>query len=316
MSTALITGGAGFVGTNLCLELKRRGFTVVCLDNNHMEREPLFDSEGIEFLYWDVLDAERMKAACRDIDVVFHLATMCLPYSLEKDPRYTLKVSAEGTLNVFEACHSPGNNAFFVYVSSSQVYGRGHVPMEEGQAISPTTIYGAAKAAGELVTLAHGQQHSLPYLIVRPFNCYGPYAREDAYATIVTKMLRAFIHGDEVQVYGDGKQSRDFTYISNTVDGIVTAYERRDKLKLFPTVNVCSGRETGLDELWILCRQASSLGAEDARLVYGPPRPGDITRMLGSTWYCKNMTGWQAQVSLEEGLAKYAKWLSEKHEYT
>lgn len=315
---ALVTGGAGFIGTNLCLALKNRGYEVVCFDSNHMERMKLFEQNDIEFLYQDVLDQDKLHQAARGVDVVFHLATMCLPYSLEGDPRYTLDVSDKGTYNAIHAARY--HNAFFVYVSSSEVYGRGKVPMVETQTFQPSTIYGAAKAAGELVTTAYSALHRAPYLIARPFNCYGRFAREDKYATVITKMLKALIEGGEVQIHGEGKQTRDFMHIDDTVEGIISAFEGHERLTLYPIVNICTGRETCIEDLWGLCQNAYvreypegadglMASSPHAKLVYGTARPGDIDRMFGHTWYADTMLKWKSKIRLEEGLKSYVRWL-------
>lgn len=170
--TALVTGGMGFLGTNLCLELKKRGYDVIAYDTNLWDRLSLFEKNGIEVRHKDVLDLPPLLAAAKGVDVVFHLATMCLPFSF-KEPHYTLDVATKGTLNAFYAAHK--NNAFFVYCSSSEVYGEALPPHSDiCSRLMPTTIYGAAKLAGEYVTEAYARIHNCrdKYVIVRPFNCY------------------------------------------------------------------------------------------------------------------------------------------------
>lgn len=316
MKTAMVTGGAGFVGTNLCLELKKRGYNVRCFDNNYKDRLPLMEKEGIEIFHQDVLDYPRLRSAAADCDVVFHLAVMCLPFTF-KEPKYSLDVAVQGTHNAFKAAHKAG--AFFVYCSSSEIYGDGKVPMAETQCPRPTTLYGAGKAAGELVTEAYAKLHNLRdrYLIVRPFNCYGPYAREDKYATVITNFLKVLIHGGQVNVLGDGTQTRDFMHVSDTVDGMISIYEGREKFALHEIVNICTGKETSLNKLWDLCVNSAS---GEVPLIhsylraFGEPRKGDVRRMWGSPWYAENMLGWKHKINLEQGLRDYVKWMVKKDE--
>ena len=316
MKTALVTGGAGFVGTNLCLELKKRGYHVKCLDNNYKDRLPFMEKSDIEIHHKDVLDGWlQIYKAAKDSDVVIHLAVMCLPLTF-KYPQQSMMVAVHGTYNVLKAAHKAG--AFFVYVSSSEVYGSYTTPMSEALPLKPSTLYGAGKAAGELVTEAYAKLHNLrdKYLIVRPFNCYGPYAREDKYATVITNFLKALIHGGQVNVYGDGLQTRDFMHVSDTVDGLIVAYEGREKLTLHPIVNLCTGKETSLNKLWDLCVDVveSELDspAKSYLRAFGRVRQGDIRRMWGSPWYAEHMLGWKYKIDLEEGLRDYVKWLVEK----
>lgn len=320
--TALIVGGAGFLGTNLALELKKRGYTVKVLDYDTHGRIPLFEKEGIEYSDRDVVsDGEfGVYTAAKECSVVFYLATVCLPHSF-KEPEWTLRVSTEGALNSFMAASR--HNAFFVYCSSSEIYGNGPVPMAETQLPHPSTIYGAAKAAGELVTEAYARLkgETNQYLIVRPFNCYGPYAREDLYATVVTNFIRKMLTGGEAVIRGDGKQTRDFNHVQDIVDGLITAYEKREKLALYPVINLCTGRETSLNELWELCQDAvvdvwpngmeRLMGPQPhVKLVYDEqPRKGDVKRMCGFTRNTKMLIGWKSKITLEQGLREYTKWM-------
>jgi len=311
--TALVTGGLGFVGMNLCSELARRGYNVRVLDNNHMDRLLNVKKQGEwEVWYADVLDTPQIRKAAEGCDVVFHLAVVSLPETFV-NTKISLETAVLGTYRAFQAAAEAG--AFFVYVSSSEVYGDGDVPMSEAQCPKPTTMYGAGKAAGELVTQAYAKLHNIrsQYLIIRPFNCYGPYAREDKHATIITKMLKAILLDREVTIYGDGKQTRDFMHVEDTVDGIITAYERRDKLMLHPIVNICTGRETSLNKLWKICQEAAEAEGFKPRgkLVYSDARPGDIRRMWGNPWYAKSMLGWQYKIELKEGLRDYLRWMFE-----
>jgi len=321
--TALVTGGLGFVGLNLCSELHRRGYNVKTVDNR-LDLPNSFTPKGIttanHTIPWE--HSHRSILNClpismlQDVDVVFHLAVVSLPETFEK-PDYGLEVSVHGTLRVLRVAHEAG--AFFVYVSSSEVYGDGSVPMAEGQCPRPTTMYGVGKTAGEYVVEAYAKMNHLRdrYLIIRPTNCYGPYAREDKHATIITKLLRSLIFNEVMSIYGDGKQTRDFMHVSDTVDGIITAYENREKLALHPTVNICTGKETSLNKLVELCWDAVNEEGVDpmGQIHYEEEtRKGDVRRMWLDPWYAREMLGWKSKIALKEGLRDYTRWLVKEHE--
>lgn len=311
VKTALVTGGLGFVGTNLSNELFTRGYKVIAVDNRFTP-----GGYGENRVWRNILDDDTLTELMVDVDVVFHLAVVCLPETFLK-PDYGLEVSVHGTLRTLRACHK--TKTFFVYISSSEVYGDGGVPMAETQPFRPTTLYGAGKAAGEMVTEAYAKTHNLRdrILIIRPTNCYGPHAREDKHATIITKLLRSMIFNEAMTIYGDGKQTRDFMHVSDTVDGIITAYENREKLVLHPTVNICTGNETNLEQLIKLCWQAVHEENIDpmGEITYDKkPRKGDVRRMWLSPWYAQQMLGWKSKIGLAEGLRDYVRWLVKEHE--
>lgn len=309
---ALVTGGLGFIGTNLSRELTKRGYVVRVLDYNQ-DRVLWAEQQGDwEVWYTNILNGD-LKKAVDGVDVVFNLATICLQESL-KNPELCIETAVQGNMRVLKATHQA--QAFFVHISSSEVYGDTKTPIFEESPLKPTTIYGAAKAAGELITEAYCRLHHLrdKYIIVRPFNSYGPESREDENAQIITNFLRNMILGKDCLIHGSGYQTRDFMYVSDTVDGIITAYEKHDKLALYPIVNICTGKETSMNGLYQMCANVCGSEGVNVRgiLLYDDERPGDIRKMVGDPWYAKESIKWKYKVSLDEGLRKYLHWLKER----
>jgi UDP-glucose 4-epimerase len=314
--TACVIGGAGFVGMNLCQELFKRGYTVRSLDNNYLDRLQKQTDLGIETFHSDILDGWLgIYKAVEEADVVFHLAIICLPQTF-KEPHYSLEVATKGLYNSLRAAREAG--AFFVYCSSSEVYGSllpAQFEFYETDPYRPTTIYGAAKASGELITQAYAYLHSLrdKYLIVRPFNCYGPWSREDIFATVVTNFVKNLLEHKPCVIHGDGEQVRDWMYVADTVDGMIHAYENRERLALQPIINICTGHPTTVNDLFELCCYAADVAPPPGSLQYDDDRHGDVRGMIGSTWYAENMLNWKAKTSLPDGLKQYVEWMRQTH---
>jgi UDP-glucose 4-epimerase len=312
---ASVVGGAGFIGSNLCAELKKRGYDVVSIDNNYIDRLCEQTRQDIEAHHLDILGSwEELYQAIEGSDVVYHLAVVCLPETFEK-PHYSLDVATKGTLNVIKAAHEA--KAFFIYCSSSEVYGElpsKQFEFTETDSFRPTTIYGAAKAAGELVTKAYVNLHYLRdgYLILRPFNCYGPGSREDKYATVVTNFVKNLLEEKPCIIHGDGSQQRDWMYVADTVDAMIYAYEHNFRLALQPEMNICTGHATSINDLFSMVCRAIGVNPPPGSLQYDEERQGDAQRIVGGTWYAATQLGWRASVPLNTGLKLYVKWMREK----
>ncbi|MFQ6064271.1 MAG: NAD-dependent epimerase/dehydratase family protein [Candidatus Bathyarchaeia archaeon] len=303
----LVTGGAGFIGTHLCKALNERGYEVVALDNNYANRKELLSKLDIEVIHGDVLNPKSYPD--RWFDAVFHLAVVCLGQCMEM-PFYGWKVNTEGTLHVCRWAEK--TDTFMIYVSSSEAYGHTKVPMHEDQHLRPTTLYGASKATGELITRTFFYNKTpLSYLIIRPFNTYGPYAREDKYAMAPTAFIRDLLAGREPVIYGLGQQTRDWTYIDDTVRGLIECYEHRKELALTPIVNICSGKETSINQL---LRMIQKVTGSTAHPEIRHARKGDIHRMWGDPTRAKILMGFEPTISLKEGFEKYVKWWKRTHE--
>jgi len=298
-----VTGGAGFIGSHLVDELVERGNTVVVLDNlSTGSREHVAGheaSKSVAFIEGDVADADACRRAVAGCEVVFHLATRNVRLSLAQ-PTTVHDTNATGMLEILKASAGAGA-ARFVYMSSSEVLGTAvEVPMKEVYAYAPETIYGASKLTGEYYTSVFHRAGWLDTVIVRPFNNYGPreHYRGDKGEVIPRFILRA-LAGLAPTVFGDGSQTRDFTYVTDTAQLTVKLAECDAALGRI--VNVCTSRETSIRE--IAETIVKLLGAE-VEPEHLPGRPSDVLRLYGDNTLLGELVGETPGVSLEQGLEK------------
>jgi UDP-glucose 4-epimerase len=315
-SRVLVTGGAGFIGSALVEELINRGDFVTVLDDfssGSPKNLSHIESKDLKLIRGDIRNFETLKAVTKHVDQIFHLAVLNLRLSLKK-PFPVHEVNATGTVNVCMAVKQNPNIKRLVYVSSSEAYGTAkYVPMDEEHPLEPTTPYGASKAAGELYVQSFHIAFNIPSVIVRPFNTYGPRAREDAYVEVIPKFVRRVERGLPPIIFGDGKQTRDFTYVTDTVNGIVLASECEGLLG--DRVNIAYGKEVSINEVAnIILRVFKKEG--DMQPVHSCPRPGDVRRHFASISKANRMLGFKPKVPMEAGIGKYVEWYKEVHNET
>lgn len=308
----LVTGGAGFIGSHLVDELAKEN-DVLVMDNFSVgKKENLSqhrDNNRVKKVDADVRDKEKMRELLKGIDIVYHLATQCVRVSIH-NPELVHEVNSKGTLNL---CLASLENEVerFVYVSSSEAYGTAQtVPMTESHPCEPTTIYGASKLAGEYYAKAFFRTYDLPIIIVRPFNTYGPRAHfEGAYGEVIPKFALRVLNGVPPVIFGDGTQTRDFTYTSDTVRGIVLA-STCDAL-VGDVVNIAYGKEVSIKELADIIIE--SIGRTDLKPIYGKSRPGDVKRHYADITKARQMLGFEPQVNIRDGILKYIEWFKTSH---
>jgi UDP-glucose 4-epimerase len=307
----LVTGGAGFIGSHLVDALARRNSVLVVDDLSVGTMENLQRHQSgnkVRIVKADVRDKDRMYGLTRDIDVVYHLAVQCIRLSIG-DPELVHEVNTTGTLNMLLASRDSGVKRF-IYVSSSEAYGSArNVPMNEEHPLEPTTPYGASKAAGELYTRSFYLTYGLPTIIVRPFNTYGPRAHfAGAYGEVIPKFVIRALNDIPPVIFGDGRQTRDFTYVEDTVHGIILA-SGCERL-IGDAINMGYGEETSIDELArIVLRE---LGKDDLQPEYQAPRPGDVRRHYSDITKSVELLGFRPMTSIQEGIRKYVGWLEEQ----
>ena len=302
----LITGAAGFIGSHLADRLAEENQLLLIDDFSVGSRENLaqvLSQPGVRLVEADVTSRELVSELVEGVDVVFHLAISCLRTSLN-DPWLNHEVNAGGTLNVCMAAHEHAVERL-VYVSSSEVYGSAEtVPMSESHPCHPTTVYGASKLAGELYSLAYWRTYGLPVSVVRPFNTYGP--REPYSGSRAEVIPRFFIQleaGRGPVIHGDGNQTRDFTYVEDTVTGLVQAAEC-DAL-VGDAVNIAYGREVSIRRIAELLTRMSG---KTVAPVYAEPRPGDVARHFASIDKARHLFGFSPLEDIESGLARTLAW--------
>jgi UDP-glucose 4-epimerase len=303
----LVTGGAGFIGSEVVRQLAAASNHVVVLDNLiNGRRENLHDVIGdrVQLIVADIRDERTTAEVLREVEVVFHMACLGVRHSIHS-PHENHAVNATATLQLLSASRAAGVQRF-VYISSSEVYGTAHwVPMTEEHPTYPMTVYGASKLAGECYTRAFHRTYGYPTVVVRPFNTYGPCCHHEGDSgEVIPKFVLRSLANRPMVVFGDGTQTRDFTYVSDMAKGIISA--GFSDLTVGETVNLGSGHEISIEHL---AREVSAItNRSDASIHHDEPRPGDVLRLYADTTKAQRLLGFQTKVSLREGLLRLKNW--------
>lgn len=305
----LVTGGAGFIGSNLVDELAKDN-DVVILDNFSSGKEENIShhkgKNNVRVITGDVRDKGILFDVTKGIDVVYHLAVQCLRVSIN-DPQINHEVNATGTLNL---CMAALENSVkrFVYISSSEVYGTAiTVPMDERHPSEPTTIYGASKLAGEKYALVYHRLYGLESIIVRPFNTYGPRAHfEGVYGEVIPRFVIRVLNDKPPIIFGDGSQTRDFTYVSDTVKGIILASECDEMIG--QSVNLARGEEISINKIAEII--LNTLGKQNLTPIYEKRRPGDVMRHYAGVNKAERIFGFKAEISIDRGIDSFIEWFT------
>jgi nucleoside-diphosphate-sugar epimerase len=299
---ALVTGGGGFIESHLVDRLLRDGNEVRVLDNFATgHRENLLGVDGeIELVEGDIQSYERVHNAVRGCELVFHLAALpSVPRSIQ-DPLTSTASNVTGTLNVLLAARDEDVRRI-VFASSSSVYGpQREFPQREEAAARPISPYGVSKLAAEGYCRAFTRVYGLETVALRYFNVFGP--RQDPlsqYAAVIPKFITAVLRGERPVVFGDGEQSRDFTYIDNTVDGTVLAGSAEGAEG--ETFNVACGEATTLNEL---VRHIGELSGKPVEATYAERQPGDLDRSLADISRAREVLAYEPAVDVRAGLEK------------
>jgi UDP-N-acetylglucosamine/UDP-N-acetyl-alpha-D-glucosaminouronate 4-epimerase len=299
---ALVTGGAGFIGSHLATRLVADGHDVRVLDNFATGRRSNMNAIGgdVELVEGDIQSYERAHKAVRGCDIVFHQAALpSVPRSIQ-DPLTSNATNVIGTLNILLAARDEGVQRV-VYASSSSVYGANPtLPKQEDMAALPISPYATAKLAAEGYCRSFGVGYGLETVALRYFNVFG--ARQDPssqYAAVIPNFITALLDNRAVTIFGDGEQSRDFTHVDNVVQANLLAMHAADVSgKVF---NVACGRKVSLNEL---VGQLQQLIGSDVETIYAPRRAGDVPHSLASLDRARAELGYEPGVDLREGLTR------------
>jgi nucleoside-diphosphate-sugar epimerase len=305
LSSYLVTGGAGFIGSHLAEELVRRGLRVRVVDNLITgKRQNLDHLPSVEFIEGDVADLAVSQRAVQGIDYVLHQAAIpSVPRSV-KDPILSNRANVEASVNLLVAARDAGVKRV-VYAGSSSVYGdTPTLPKREDMPTNPLSPYALQKLVSEQYCQMFTRLYGLQTVTIRYFNVFGP--RQDPsspYSGVISLFSTALLEGRQPTIYGDGQQTRDFTYVANVVDGVLRACDAPQASG--EVINVATGGRISLNQL--LETMNRHVGTSITP-IYGPPRAGDVKDSQADITKAKNLLGYAPTVSLEEGLAKTLDW--------
>lgn len=311
-SLFLVTGGAGFIGSNLCETILNMGYRVRCLDNlstGKQENVDLFlNHPNYEFIKGDITDLDTCLAACEGVDYVLNQAAWgSVPRSIEM-PLYYELVNIRGTLNMMEAARQKGVKKF-VYASSSSVYGDHPVlPKKEGQEGNLLSPYALTKRVDEEYGKLYYKLYGLDTYGMRYFNVFG--RRQDpngAYAAVIPKFIKQLLNDEQPTINGDGKQSRDFTYIENVIEANLKACQASHDAAGQAYNIAYGGREYLIDIYYTL---TSALG-KDIEPIFGPDRKGDIKHSNADISKARELLGYDPEYSFEDGIKLAIDWYRE-----
>ena len=305
----LITGGAGFIGSHLCNKYTREGHTVICLDNfmsgNLANIKNLLDYRNFKLVKGDIRDYELLQRIMRDVEVVFHLAAQIHVDRSYIEPKLTYDINVMGTQNVLELARFYDIRRV-IHASTSEVYGSAqHVPIDEKHPLAAPHPYGASKVAADRMCYAYSITYGMDIAIMRFFNIFGPHQRDVGYGGVISIFTRRVLNNTPPVIYGDGKQTRDYTY----VDDAVAAYDLAlaTKKKLVEPINFGTGKEVSINDL--AEKIINLCGKKDTiKPVHVDSRIGEVKRLIADASKAKSLLGWEPRCNLDAGLESFVKW--------
>lgn len=320
MKKILVTGGAGFIGSNLCEALLDRGHFVRCLDNFATGKKEnitlLLKNNNFQLLEGDIRNSATCNAACEDIEVVFHQAALgSVPRSLS-DPVTSHEVNVGGFVNILKAASDQGVERF-IYASSSSVYGDSDVlPKAEDKIGKPLSPYAVTKWVNEIYTDVFQRIYGMNIIGLRYFNVFG--RKQDPngpYAAVIPKFILQLMNYESPVINGDGTYSRDFTYIDNVIQMNLLAMDTLNPDALNQIYNTAAGERTSIRDMAEMIRKILSKydpKISDVKIKYGPDRQGDVPHSWASMEKAAKYLGYQPTHNFEEGLRETIAWYWQK----
>lgn len=306
----LITGGAGFIGSHLAEYLLTKGYNIRILDNLSTGKIENIESiiEEIEFIDGDICNNKMVLKALQNMDYVFHLAALPSVQRSIEDPLTTFKVNVEGTINLLLASKEVGVKKF-IFSSSSSVYGnQGVLPKKEDSPIFPISPYALTKYAAERYCQIFYYIYGLKTVCLRYFNVFGPRQNiESKYAAVIPKFITQVMMGSPITIYGDGLQSRDFTYVDNVVEANYLAC--MSEAAVGNVINIGCSRNYTINEL---AKMIMKIIGKNSSISYLPERPGEVKHSLADITKAKERLNYEPKVDLQEGLKRTIDWFSKR----
>jgi nucleoside-diphosphate-sugar epimerase len=308
MARVVVTGGTGFIGSNLSLRLESEGYKVKICDNLSRGLSPLLKEKELDIARVDLLDFEGLLKEFREAEYVFHNAAIrSIPLSIE-EPVRTSKVNILGTLNVLEAARKSGVKRV-ILASSSSVYGNNPLPFKESMQPKPLSLYASAKVANEHHARLYHELYGVETICLRYFNVFG-YGQDGTYkfSPVIPRFIHAMLYGKRPVILGDGKHSRDFTFIENVVEANLLAM-KADKNAAGRVFNVAQGEEHSLNEVM---HMLNGLLGTEIEPTYADSRKGDLKHTSADLSLSGEVLGYKPRASFEDGLKATVEWYKKK----
>ncbi len=301
---ALVTGGAGFIGSNVAALLLEEGHSVTIIDDlSTGHKENLEELGRARFVQGDIRDRKLLDSLMADADTVFHLAASVGNVRSIENPVLDSDVNVLGTLQVLESAVRHGVKKL-VYCSSAAIFGEPKkLPMDEAHPFAPDSPYGVSKLAGELQALCFAKLYGISVVCLRYFNVYGPNQRFDAYGNVIPIFVTRLLDGQPLQIFGDGNQTRDFVNVADVAQANLRAAERSGITGAF---NIGAGRSTTINDLAELVEAAVG---RKSKVIYAPARKGEVLHSLADISAARATLGYQPRVDLDSGLRAYVAWM-------
>lgn len=299
----LVTGGAGFIGSNIVEALLARGDNVTVLDNfttGLMTNLP--DSKNLKVITGDVLDLDLVKSCVQDVNVVFHLAGEVGNLKSFQDPQHDARVNILGTINILQSAVASGIKKV-VYSASSAIFGEPqYLPIDEPHPIAPESFYAISKLSAERYCLTFAQLYDINTVCLRYFNVYGPKQVYSSYANVIPIFAESVLQGQSPVIYGDGEQTRDFVAIQDVVQANLLAATGELKGEAF---NIGSGEKTTVNRLNTIMQ---NIAGTTLPPIYKPARKGEVKDSVADISRAKQMLGYQPKIGVEEGINSFFTW--------
>ena len=307
MMRYVVTGGAGFIGSNIVGALTRDGCSVTVLDNLSSGYESnLLPFPEVRFVKGDVRDPEAVATALEGADVVFHLAASVGNKRSIDDPVTDAEINVLGTIRILEAARKYGVRKIVV-TSSAGIFGElKTLPIREDHQVEPDSPYGCTKLCQEKLCLAYAKLYGIDAVALRYFNVYGPNQRFDAYGNVIPIFAFSMLRGEPITIFGDGEQTRDFIHVDDVVQANIKAARTPSVTGAY---NIASASRITINELVRLLERASGI---TPKVSHGPERPGDVRHSLADISKAQAAFGFSPIVGLEEGLRDYMRWAKQE----